>query len=133
MVQARPSLSNGGGVGKHTHGSLDLGQVSSRHHSWGLVVDSDLEASGTPVDKLDGPLGLDGGNGRVNVLGHNVAAVEHATGHVFSMPGIAFDHLIARLKAGIGNLADGELFKIKDLNFRLEFLNKVMITVSVIF
>ena len=67
----------------------------------------DLEASGTPVDKLDGPLGLDGGNSRVNVLGHNVTAVQHATGHVLSMPGIAFDHLIARLKAGIGNLADG--------------------------
>ena len=29
----------------------------------GLVVNAALEADGTPVDELDGPLGLDGGDG----------------------------------------------------------------------
>ena len=58
-----------------------------------LVVDSDFESGWTPVDKLDGPLGLDGGDGRVHVLRNDVTAVEHAAGHVFAVAWIAFNHL----------------------------------------
>ena len=51
-----------------------------------------LEASGTPVDELDGPLGLDGGDRRVDVLGHDVAAVQQAAGHVLSLPRVTLKH-----------------------------------------
>ena len=43
MVQSSPSLSNSSGVRQHAHSTLDLSQVSSRDHGWGLVVDSNLE------------------------------------------------------------------------------------------
>jgi hypothetical protein len=40
-----------------------------------LVADAELEARGAPVDELDGALGLDGGDGGVDVLGDDVCAV----------------------------------------------------------
>ena len=64
-----------------------------------------LKSSGTPVDELNRPFGLDGSDSRVNVLGHDVAAIQHATGHVFTVTGITFHHLIGRLETGLwGNL-----------------------------
>ena len=45
-----------------------------------------LEASGTPVNELDTTLALDGSNGGIHILGDDIAAVEHATGHVLAMP-----------------------------------------------
>ncbi len=63
-----------------------------------LVVDSDFESGGAPVDELDGPLGLDGGDGRVHVLGDDVTAVEHAAGHVLAVTGVALHHLIKQTK-----------------------------------
>merc|ERR1712173_283131 len=69
VVKPGPGLGDGGGVGEHAHSSRDLGQVTSGHHGWRLVVDADLEAGGTPVNELDAPLRLDGGDGRVDVLG----------------------------------------------------------------
>merc|ERR1719490_447080 len=65
VVQSRPRLSDGGGVGEHTDGTLHLGEISTRDDSRGLVVDSNLESSGTPVHKLDAPLALDGCDGGV--------------------------------------------------------------------
>ena len=35
-----------------------------------------------PVNELDTPLGLDGGDGLVDVLWHDVPPVEHHAGHV---------------------------------------------------
>lgn len=72
VVKTSPGLGDGGGVGKHANGALDLGEVAARNNGRGLVVDADLEASRAPVDKLDRPLGLDGGNGSVDVLGDDV-------------------------------------------------------------
>merc|ERR1719373_1370092 len=63
MIESSPGLGDGGGVGEHADSSLYLGQVSSGDDSGRLVVDANLEASGTPVNKLDGPLALDGGDG----------------------------------------------------------------------
>ena len=106
VVQPGPSLGDGGGVGEHADGSLDLGQVTTRDDGWRLVVDPYLEPGGTPVHELHGPLALDGSNGRVDVLGDNITPVEETTSHVFAMAGIALDHLVGRLKAGIGNLSN---------------------------
>ena len=72
VVKTGPGLGDGGGVAQHAHGTLHLGEIATWHNSWWLVVDADLESGGTPVDELDGPLGLDGGDGGVDVLGDNM-------------------------------------------------------------
>ena len=46
-----------------------------------------LEASWAPVHELNAPLALDSGDGGVDILGHHVAPVEHAAGHVLAVPG----------------------------------------------
>merc|ERR1719158_723717 len=104
VIQPCPSLSDGSGVGEHAHGALHLRQIATRDHCGRLVVDADLEASGTPVDKLNAALALDGGNGGVHILGDDVTAVQHTAGHVLSMPWVAFDHGVGWLKASVGDL-----------------------------
>merc|ERR1712240_234074 len=99
MIKTSPSLCDGSGVGQHAHSTLNLGQVSTWHNSWGLVVDSNLEAGGTPVHKLNAPLGLDGSNGSIDILGDHITPVQEAASHVLAMARVALDHLVGRLKA----------------------------------
>ena len=113
VVKPGPGLGDGGGVGEHADTSGNLGEVTPGHNSWWLVVDADLETSGTPVNKLDGPLGLDGGNSRIDVLGDNISPVEHAAGHVLAVAGVAFHHLVGWLKTGVGDLGHGELLVVR--------------------
>jgi len=108
VVHAGKDLGHGGGVGDHAARTLDLGKVTTWHHSRGLVVDTTLEASGAPVDELDGALGLDGGNGGVHVLGDNVSTVHHAASHVLSVTRIALGHHVGGLEARVGDLGHGE-------------------------
>merc|ERR1712223_1843109 len=112
VVKPGPGFGDGGGVREHAHGPADLSKISAGNDGWGLVVDTDLESGGTPVDKLDAPLGLDGGNGSVHVLGHHVSPVEEAARHVLAVTGIALDHLVSRLETGVGDLRDGELLMV---------------------
>ena len=105
----REGLGNGGGVGDHADGALDLGEITTGHDGGGLVVDAALEAGGAPVDELDGALGLDGGNGGVDVLGDDVATVHEAARHVLAVAGVALGHHAGGLKDGVGDLGDGEL------------------------
>ena len=91
VVKTSPSLGDGGGVGKHADGALDLGEISTGDDGRGLVVDTDLEASGAPVDKLDGTLGLDGSDGGVDVLGDDITTVEETAGHVLAMTRVALN------------------------------------------
>merc|ERR1712045_346573 len=79
VVQPGPGLGDSGGVGEHADSSGNLCLVPSWDDSWRLVVDANLEASRTPVNKLDAPLGLDGGDGGVDVLGDHVAPIEETT------------------------------------------------------
>ena len=109
MVNAGEDFSNGGGVGKHAHSALDLGEVTSGDNSGRLVVDTALESSGAPVDELDGTLGLDDGHGRVNILGNNITAIHQAAGHVLAVTGVALGHHVGGLEDGVGDLSDGEL------------------------
>lgn len=73
----------------------------------GLVADAKLEASGAPVDELDGTLGLEGGNRSVGVVGNNITTVQQACGHVLAVTGVALDHLVVGLKARHRHLLDG--------------------------
>ncbi|RUS82404.1 hypothetical protein EGW08_009856, partial [Elysia chlorotica] len=63
-----------------------------------------LEAGGAPVHELDGPLGLDGGDGGVDVLGDYVTAVQQAAGHVLAVSRVALHHLVGRLEARVRDL-----------------------------
>lgn len=47
--------------------------------------------------------------GSVDILGHNISAVQHAAGHVFSVTRVTLHHLVGRLKAGIGDLSHRQL------------------------
>merc|ERR1719228_478339 len=77
------------------------------HRGW-LVVDAVLEAGRAPVHELHAALALNGGDGGVNILGHHVAAVEHAAGHVLAVPWVTLHHGIGWLEAGVGDLGDAQ-------------------------
>ena len=109
VVQTSPSFSNGSGVGQHAHSSLHLGQISTWDRSRGLVVDANLEASGTPVHKLDGALGLDGSNGSIDVLGHDISTIQHAAGHVLAVARVTLHHLVGRLETGVSDFSHAQL------------------------
>ena len=112
VIQSGEDFSDGGGVGNHADGSHDLGQVTSRDNGWRLIVDTDLEPSRAPIDELDGSLGLDGGDGGVDVLWNDVSSVHHGAGHVLSVSWVALGHHGGRFEGGVGDLGDGELFVI---------------------
>merc|ERR1719205_549903 len=112
VVKPGPGLSNGSGVGQHADSTSNLCSVSPWNNSWRLVVDSNLEASWTPVNKLDAPLGLDGGDGSVHILGDNISSVEKAAGHVLAVTRVALDHLVGRFETGVGDLGNSELFMV---------------------
>merc|ERR1712173_318498 len=116
VVKPGPGLSDGSGVGEHADSSGSFGQIPSRDDGWRLVVDANLEPGGTPVNELDDPLGLDGGDGGIDVLGHHVAPVEETAGHVLAMPGVALHHLVGGLEAGVGDLPDSELLVVSLLS-----------------
>ena len=110
MIKTSPGLGDGGGVAQHAHGTLDLGQITTGYNGWWLVVDTDLETSWTPVDELNGSLRLDGSNGRVDVLWHDVTSVQHTAGHVLAVTWVTFHHLVGWLEASVGDLGNRELF-----------------------
>mmetsp|Transcript_6113 Transcript_6113/g.9345 ORF Transcript_6113/g.9345 Transcript_6113/m.9345 type:complete len:241 (+) Transcript_6113:47-769(+) len=109
VINARQGFSNGSCVGNHAHGTLDTSQVTSGDNRGWLVVDTAFEASWTPVDKLNGTLGLDGGHSSVDILGNDVSTVHEAASHVLSVSRIAFGHHTSGLKDGVGNLGHREL------------------------
>jgi len=92
VVNAGEDLSDGSGVGDHADGAHNLGEITTGHNSGGLVVDTALEASGAPVDELDGSLGLDGGDSGVDILGDDITSVHEAAGHVLTVTRITLGH-----------------------------------------
>merc|ERR1712168_321964 len=109
MIKTSPCLSDGGGVAQHADCTLHLSQITTWYDGRGLVVDTHLESSWAPIDELDGTFGFDGGNGSVDILGHNVATEQQTAGHVLAMTRIAFHHLVGRFEASVGDLRHREL------------------------
>merc|ERR1711982_168416 len=72
VIDTREHLGDSGRVGDYADSAHDLGQVATGDDRRRLVVDTALETGGRPVDELDGPLGLDGGNGGVDILGDDI-------------------------------------------------------------
>merc|ERR1719265_1945980 len=113
VVDASEDLGDGGRVGDHADGALDLGEVTTRDDGRRLVVDTALEAGGAPVDELDGALRLDGGDGGVDVLGDDVTAEHEAAGHVLAVARVALGEHAGRLEGGVGDLGNGELLVVR--------------------
>ena len=109
VVDTGEGLGDGSGVGNHAHSALDTGKITSGDNGRGLVVDTALESSGAPVDELDGSLGLDGGDGRVDILGDDITSVHQTASHELSVTGIALGHHVGGLEHGVGDLLDGKL------------------------
>lgn len=89
------------GIVGHSHGAVDLGEITVGHHLRWLVADTDLETSWAPIDELNGSLSLEGGDCAVNIFWHNITSVKQAGCHVFAVSWITLDHLVVGLKAGI--------------------------------
>ncbi|MFS7938520.1 hypothetical protein Hanom_Chr05g00440661 [Helianthus anomalus] len=106
VVNAREHLSHTSRVGDHTNSPLHLSQVSSRHHSRWLVVNTALETSRTPVNKLDGPLGLDGCNRSIHILGDNITTVHQTASHVLAVTRVTLCHHRGRLKSTVGDFSN---------------------------
>jgi hypothetical protein len=94
VVQSRPSGSDRSSVRQHAQRSGDLGEITTGDERRRLVADTELETGRTPVDELNRSLGLDLGNGRVDILGHNVTSVQQTTSHVLSLSRVTLDHLV---------------------------------------
>jgi len=109
VIDSGENFSDGSGVGDHADGSHDLGEVTTGDNSGGLVVNTALETSGAPVNELDGSLGLDGGDGGVDILGDDITSVHEAAGHVLSVSGVTLGHHGGGLEGGVGDLGYGEL------------------------
>ena len=116
VIDSGEDLSDGSGVGDHAHGSHDLGEITTWDDSWWLVVDSALETGWAPVDELDGSLGLDGGDGGVDILGDDITSVHKAAGHVLSVAGVALGHHGGGLEGAVGDLGNGELLVVRLLS-----------------
>lgn len=86
-------------AGSNLHSTVDLGEIAVGDVLGSLVADTKLEASRAPVDKLDGALGLEGGDSSVSVVGNNITTVQQAGSHVLSGARITLDHLVVGLKA----------------------------------
>uniref|UniRef100_A0AAG5D4N3 Uncharacterized protein n=1 Tax=Anopheles atroparvus TaxID=41427 RepID=A0AAG5D4N3_ANOAO len=113
VVKTSPGLGDGRGVGQHAHSTLHLGQIATRHDGRGLVVDANLEAGRAPVDELNRTLRLDGGDGRVHVLRHNISTVQHTAGHVLAVTRVALHHLVGGLETGVGDLSHRQLLVVR--------------------
>jgi len=75
VVESGPGLGNGGGVGEHANGTLNLREIAVGNSCGWLIVDADLEASGTPVNELNRTLSLDAADSLINLLGNYVATM----------------------------------------------------------
>jgi len=110
VIDAGEDFSDGGGVGNHADGALHLCEVTSWNDGWWLVVDTALEASWAPVDKLDCALCLDGCDCSVDILWHDVTAEHEAASHVLAVAWVALCEHRCWLECCVCDLSNGELF-----------------------
>lgn len=88
---------------QNLHGTVDFGEIAVGDHLRWLEANANLEASGAPVNELNGPFRLEGGDGSMNILGNNITTIQHASSHVLAVARITLDHLVVWLKARHGN------------------------------
>jgi len=116
VIDAAKDLCDCSGVGDHADSAHDLGEVTTRYDGRGLVVNTALEASGRPVNKLNGTLGLDGGNSSVDILGDDITTVHQTASHVLTVTRVALDHHARGLKDSVGDLSNRQLLVVSLLS-----------------
>lgn len=72
-------------------------------------IPTDLEPSWTPIDELNVAFRLDRSDGIVNVLGHDVAAVQQTARHILPVTRITLYHLMRRFETGVRYLGHAVL------------------------
>jgi len=107
-VNALEDLGDGSGVREHGDSAVGRGELVTGDDGGLVLVDAALEASGAPVDELDGGLVLDGEDGVSDILGDDVTAVHKAARHVLALAGVALAHHVLGLEGSVGDLRDGE-------------------------
>ena len=63
-----------------------------------LIIDSQFESSGTPIDELNGSPHFDAGDGLVRVAGDDITPIQKRTSHIMGCPRVTDDHLIVRFE-----------------------------------
>ncbi len=96
------------------HCAVDFGQVAVGDILRRLKADAYLETGRAPVDKLNGALRLQRSDSSMYVLWYHVSTIQKASGHVFSIAGIAFHHLVIGLETGH-----------RDLLYRVAFMRRL--------
>ena len=81
VVEAAPCGRDGGGVRQHAQTAGDLRKIATGDMGGWLIADTELEASGAPVNELDRTLCLDDSNSSVDVLGDDITTVEKRARH----------------------------------------------------
>ena len=74
-----------------------------------LETFSNLEASWTPVHKLNGSFGLDCCNSCIHIFRYHITAKQQTASHIFAMTWVTFYHLIGRLKTHVGDFSNSQL------------------------
>jgi hypothetical protein len=99
VVKTRPGLGDSGGVAKHRNTAVDGGELASGDADGLGVVDTELETSGTPLNQVEGGLGLECTSGSSAVAGNDVTTVQQGNSHVLAIARVADNHLVVGLEA----------------------------------
>jgi len=116
VINTGKGLGNSSGVGNHAYSSLDTGKITTWNNGRWLVVDTALETSWAPVNELNSSLGLDCGNGRVDILRNNITSEHHTASHELTMTWVTLGKHVGWLEHSIGDLSDGKLLVVSLLS-----------------
>ena len=75
-TETAPGSRDGSGVGQHAQTTANLGKVTTRDTSGGLVTDTELESSRAPIYDLNRLPGFDSGNSRLDILWYDITTVK---------------------------------------------------------
>ena len=126
FIHFSPCILDCGGIVQAAYGTMHLGQISAGYNGGRLVIDTNFEACGTPVNKLHCFLRFDLSNRHIYILGCNlkrnltrvtleitdmyysayISSIQKAYSHVFSCTWVTLDHLVFWIKAGLCDLWD---------------------------
>ena len=78
--------------------------IPSRNNNWWLVVDTTLESSRAPINKLDNTFYLDDGHSCIHALGRHITSVYQTACYVLAMAWVTCSRHRRRLKGTVDDL-----------------------------
>ena len=75
FIHFSPCILDCGGIVQAAYGTMHLGQISAGYNGGRLVIDTNFEACGTPVNKLHRFLRFDLSNRHIYILGCNLKRI----------------------------------------------------------